>query len=245
MAGCRPSPRSLSRRGIPVAGLNVWFHPNGAGDVAETPPEATFELVEVEVLVEGRRFVVDGVDHRPPGHELTAASNTAAESVDEEMTAELSALLGSGDRQSGQQHRWDGVRHPPPEARRSLLMGQRAHGQRVVGDFDPLTSGQARVPGSWPAGPSAAQGAKLGRAGAQRTCASVSRTIGSRKPFTRNESSARLRSSAVLLLPPSQGVERADAREALSAAKSSARPFRQRAQYAVVASVVVCLMVRR
>jgi hypothetical protein len=38
----------------------------------------------------------------PPGGELPAAPNAAAQGVDEEMTPELPALFGPGDRQSGQ-----------------------------------------------------------------------------------------------------------------------------------------------
>jgi predicted alpha-1,6-mannanase (GH76 family) len=53
--------------------------------------------VELEVLVEARGFVVDGVDQHRSGSELAAASYAAAEGVDEKVAAECAALFGPGD----------------------------------------------------------------------------------------------------------------------------------------------------
>jgi hypothetical protein len=111
------------------------LHPNGSGDVAEPSPEAaTLEYVEVEVFVESRRLFVDGVDHHRSGSELATTSYAAAECVDEQMASELLALLRPGDGQPGEQHHGHGIRHAPAEARRSVLMGDRGHGQGVVAD---------------------------------------------------------------------------------------------------------------
>jgi hypothetical protein len=95
--------------------------------------------VEVEVLVEGGGFVVDGVDQHGSGAELSAASYAAAEGVDEKVAAEGAALFGPGDGQSGEEDDRYGVGHASTETGWSLLVGERAHGQGVV-------AGHARTP---------------------------------------------------------------------------------------------------
>lgn len=95
----RPSATVPRDPAPPVAGkavrsLTSDLHPRGSGDVAESPPEpATFEGVEVEMFVERRGLVVDGVDHHRPSAELTAAPDATPEGVEEKMTPELPALL--------------------------------------------------------------------------------------------------------------------------------------------------------
>lgn len=64
------------------------------GDVAEPPPQAAaLKPVEVEVLIEGGGPLVEGIDDYGASSELPASSHAAAERVDEQMTAEVPALL--------------------------------------------------------------------------------------------------------------------------------------------------------
>src|SRR5207237_10878842 len=82
-----PKSNRFRRRASPPRGASV--DANGPGNVAESPPKsAALELVEVEMSVKGRGFVVDGVDQNRSGAELSAASHRAAECVDEKVAAE-------------------------------------------------------------------------------------------------------------------------------------------------------------
>jgi len=54
----------------------------GSGDVAESAPETTLiEVVEVEVPIELRGSLVDGINDDGPGAELSAASHAAPEGI--------------------------------------------------------------------------------------------------------------------------------------------------------------------
>lgn len=54
----------------------------GSGDVAEPTPETTLiEIVEVEVPIELRGSLVDGIDDDGPGTEFSAAPHAASKGI--------------------------------------------------------------------------------------------------------------------------------------------------------------------
>ena len=100
---------------LEVTPPGLRLHPGGLGHVAQSSPQpVSLESVELEVLVERHRLLVDGIDHHGAGAELPATSDATAQGVDEQVTPELPALLGPVDGQTGEEHNRHGIGHAPP-----------------------------------------------------------------------------------------------------------------------------------
>jgi hypothetical protein len=86
-------------------------------DIRQSTPQArSFEVMETEVSVEGRGSVVDRVDDDRSSSELLAAPGTAAQSVDQEVTAQPIALFRTVERQRGEHDDGDWVGHTTTQA---------------------------------------------------------------------------------------------------------------------------------
>jgi len=104
-------------------------------DVSDSAPQASFiERVETEMLIEAGCVVIDRIHHDSAGTELVTTTDTAAQRVNEQVTAEPSPVLGAIQSQSRQQYDWNRVGHATAQSRRRTLMPNRAHRQRVVAD---------------------------------------------------------------------------------------------------------------
>ncbi len=90
--------------------------------------------METEVAVEGGGSVVDRVDDDGSSSELLAAPDTAAQRVDQKMTAQPVALLGAVECQSGEHDDGDWVGHTTTQAGRRGHMRYGTHGEGVVPD---------------------------------------------------------------------------------------------------------------
>lgn len=81
-------------------------------DVSDSAPQASFiERVETEMLIEAGCVVIDRIHHDSAGTELVTTTDTAAQRVNEQVTAEPSPVLGAIQRQSRQQYDWNRVGH--------------------------------------------------------------------------------------------------------------------------------------
>jgi hypothetical protein len=100
-----------------------------------------FEVMETEVAVEGGGSVVDRVDNDGSSSELLAAPDTAAQSVDEKMTAQPVALFRAVEGQPGEHDDRDWVGHTTTQAGRRGHMRYGTHGEGVVPD-DPRSAAQ-------------------------------------------------------------------------------------------------------
>ena len=81
-------------------------------DVTDSAPQASFiELVETEMLIEAGCVVIDRIHDDSAGTELVTTTDTAAQRVNEQVTAEPSPVLGAIQRQSRQQYDWNRVGH--------------------------------------------------------------------------------------------------------------------------------------
>ena len=134
------------------------------------PQAAVIEVVEVEVPVEGCGPTVDRVDEDCPGPELLAASHTAPQGVNQQVSPDTVTQPGPVHREPCQEHNGKRVGHPPSKTGRRCCVHHRTHDHGVVSD-DPVAStqdiGRRRTSGARDLGGVAQLAIDLGDPGAE------------------------------------------------------------------------------
>ena len=67
--------------------------------------------MEAEVTVEVSRVIIDRINDNGPSPEITSASHAAAQSVDQEVPAQVVTVSAASQCKPGEQHHGNGVRH--------------------------------------------------------------------------------------------------------------------------------------